>query len=483
MKEDGMMNWQLPSGTQSLYVKVITLITEAINNGDLLPGQQLPAERELAAVLKVNRSTIQRALNELVSSGMLTRKRGSGTWVSMDKWGILTKNVNWRTYLTANRFGDPESYLKQVRVLESDPETINLAHFNIPSNLALPISLNHVSAPQLVEQENHVDISGAGTLKHQLIDWLSPLLQQSIAANQLLITSGAQQAFYLITQGLLSYGDAIAIEKPSYFYQLTLFQVAGIRVYGIPLQADGSLDLEDLQQAYYKHRFRFLFVNPNGQNPTGQMMPLAKRQALIRVCRTLKLPIVEDDPFGITSAVATSRSVPPLKALDPDNVLYVGSLSSLVGNQARIGWLLAPSFIVDQLADIRQQMESGMSIFPQIIAAQFLAQTDLKQQIQHQRDRLQQKRQILQHALQPFVDKHQLSYKLPVNGNSFWVHLRTARQLNVADYNLFLKRRVLIRPGFLFGTHQNNVRMGFASLDSTQVPQLQQRLKAILATL
>ncbi|GAT18390.1 GntR family transcriptional regulator [Secundilactobacillus silagincola] len=477
------MKWQLPGGSQALYIKVITLITDAINNGDLIPGQQLPAERQLAQMLSVNRSTIQQALNELVSNGLLTRKRGSGTWVSMDKWGILTENVNWRMYLAANRFGDPESYLQQLRELESDPQAINLAHFNIPNKMALPVSLNHVSAKQLAKQENHVDISGAADLKQQLVSQLSPLLQHSFSANQLLITSGAQQAFYLITQGLLSYGDAIAIEKPSYFYQLTLFQVAGIRVYGIPLMADGSLDLAYLRQEYYKHRFRFLFVNPNGQNPTGQMMPLAKRRALIRTCQTLKLPIVEDDPFGITDAVSDNQSEPPLKALDPDNVLYIGSLSSLVGNQARIGWLLAPSFIVNQLADIRQQMESGMSIFPQIIASQFLAQPDLQQQIQQQATQLREKRQLLQQALKPFADRDQLSYQLPANGNSFWVHLNTTHPLSVTDYNQFLKQRVLVRPDFLFGSHQNNLRVGFANLSAEQVPQLQERLRSILARL
>ncbi|MFC6255224.1 PLP-dependent aminotransferase family protein [Secundilactobacillus hailunensis] len=477
------MNWQLPSGNQSLYVKVITLITNAINTGNLLPGQQLPAERKLAQMLTVNRSTIQRALNELVSNGLLSRKRGSGTWVSTDKWGVLNESVNWRTYLAANRFSDPENYLTQLRNLESDPQAINLTNFKIPSTMALPISPNHISAKQVVEQENQVDISGIASLKSQLISRLSTLLQQPVAANQLLITSGAQQAFYLITQGLLSYGDAIAIEKPSYFYQLTFFQVAGIRVYGIPLLADGSLDLNRLQQEYYKHRFRFLFVNPNGQNPTGQMMPLAKRKALIKVCQTLKLPIVEDDPFGIANSFDAPASVPLLKALDPNNVLYVGSLSSLVGNHARVGWLLAPAFIVDQLADIRQQMEAGMSIFPQIIAAQFLAQPDLYQQIQRQANRLQQQQALLQQALQPFVDQGQLTYQLPVNGNSFWVHLQLTRRLNVTDYTLFLKQKVLVQPDFLFGAHQNKLRMGFADLNSAQIPQLQERLRLILSEL
>ncbi|GAA3616717.1 PLP-dependent aminotransferase family protein [Secundilactobacillus similis] len=475
------MNWQLPATHQSLYLRVIALITHAIETGALLPGEKLPAERQLAEKLVVNRSTIQHALNELVSNGLLVRKVGSGTWVSTDKWGVLPENVNWQNYLSTNRFGDPANYLTRLRAMETEPDVINLAHFNISPELALPISLNHVSAEQLIDQETSVNLSGATVLKRQLVQHLTPLLQQAIQPDQILITSGAQQAFYLITQGLLSYGDAIAIEKPSYFYQLALFQVAGIRVFGIPLQPDGSLDLVALQKAYYKHHFRFLFVNPNGQNPTGMAMPLAKRRALIKVCQQLKLPIVEDDPFGISNALNPTSPIVPLKALDPNNVLYVGSLSSLVGSHTRIGWLLAPASLVTRLADIRQQMEAGMSIFPQLIATQFLAQPNLADQVNQQTAQLRQRTQWLHTALQPLADDDQLTYQQPtVDGSSFWVQLNVNRSLTAADYDQFLTHQVLVRPDFLFGAHQNHIRLGVAYFTKTQISELRTRLTQIL---
>lgn len=210
-------------------------------------------------------------------------------------------------------------------------------------------------------------------------------------------------------------------------------------------------------------------------------MPLAKRRALIKVCQQLKLPIVEDDPFGISNALNPTSPIVPLKALDPNNVLYVGSLSSLVGSHTRIGWLLAPASLVTRLADIRQQMEAGMSIFPQLIATQFLAQPNLADQVNQQTAQLRQRTQWLHTALQPLADDDQLTYQQPtVDGSSFWVQLNVNRSLTAADYDQFLTHQVLVRPDFLFGAHQNHIRLGVAYFTKTQISELRTRLTQIL---
>ena len=473
------MNWQLPTGTDAPYLKLINLISTAITTGQLLPGSRLPPERQLAQSLHINRSTVQHAFNELVSRGILIRKIGSGTWVNSGKWGVLSQSVNWQSYLTTGRLSDPEHYMVQLRHLEADPASINLSHASITSNLALPITLRDLSSDELLNQETQTAITGATSLKTALVHRLSPVLGTALTPDQILITSGAQQAFYLITQGLLSYGDAIAIEAPSYFYQLSLFQAAGIRVFGVPLNDDGSLDLEVLQKLYYQHHLRFLFVNPTGQNPTSRTMPLAARQALITCCHRLQLPIVEDDPHGLTNAV-TQHPIQPLKALDFDNVLYVGSLSTLTGAHTRIGWLIAPSAITVRLAEIRQQMEAGISIFPQIVATQLLNQSILADQINAQQHQLNQQQALLAACLAPFVQSNQLSYQLPQNGNSFWVHLHTKHSLTLSDYHQFLHHKVLVRPDFLFGVHQNCVRMSYPRLQPAQINDLQRRLATLL---
>lgn len=475
------MQWKLPEGSQAVYLKLIKLITKGIEKGELLPGDRLPVERDLAKALGINRSTIQRAFSELVSRGILVRKLGSGTWINSGKWGVLTQGVNWQRYMTTSRLGDPENFTVRLRQLQRQPGIINLSYSSISiPNLAL--TFPSMTVNDLIVQENTDAVSGTLALKQQLITQLTPFLKQQLAAAQILVTSGAQQAFYLITQGLLSYGDAIAVESPSYFYQLSLFQAAGIRVFGVPLKESGGLELDVLQQLYYKHHLRFLFVNPTGQNPTTRSMPLAARKKLVECCRQLNLPIVEDDPLGLSNAV-TQQPVTTLKELDPSNVLYVGSLSSLTGTGTRIGWLIAPPAIVARLAEIRQQMEAGISVISQLAATQLLQPVQLSQLVQAQLHNLEEQKKHLLRALAPLVAQKLISYKLPTAGSNIWVHLNVRQKLPSSAYNLFLAHKLLVLPDFLFGVQSNHVRLSFTHITAANELEIKQRFRAVMAEL
>lgn len=475
-----MMQWQLPKTPQPAYLRLIQLITTGIEAGELLPGAKLPAERELARRLGINRSTVQRALAELESSGLLARRVGSGTWVNADKWG-LAPTTRWHDYLTTNRLLGPDPFTVRLARVRRQPGVIDLADSAIANQLAVPLTPGGLSVAQLYAQEHQMDITGDAALKQAVVARLAPRLGEQLTPAQILITSGAQQAFYLLSQGLLSDGDAIAVEAPSYFYQLTLFQAAGVRIYGVPLH-DGELDLQALSDMYHRHHVRFLFVNPTGQNPTGATMSLAARRRLIAHCRQLHLPLVEDDQLGINAALGQAAP-PPLHALDPDNVLYIGTLSPLLGAHTRIGWLIAPPGVAQRLAQIRQQMEAELSVFPQQVATMLLRQADLPQALAAQQQALQTRRQALEQALAPFVARGQLRYTPPAANNHLWVTLRSQRLLGASDYQAFLQARLLVRPDFLFGTHHNQVRLSFARFLPAQQAPLQERLAAVLATL
>ncbi|ANK62900.1 PLP-dependent aminotransferase family protein [Loigolactobacillus backii] len=476
------MHWQLPTGSQPAYLRLINFIRHSLEIGALLPGQQLPPERQLAATLAVSRSTVRRTFDELVSQGILVRKVGSGTWVNTEKWGVLPNSINWQSYLTADRLADPTQYMAQLQVLLDQKKGLNLAQATLPAALLAKSPLPAMTWQTVLTQEAHLAISGAPKLKKQLQLFLGQHLRQNVVTSQILITSGAQQAFFLITQGLLAAGDAIAVEQPSYFYQLGLFQAAGIRIFGVPLRSDGSLDLAVLRQLYYQHHVRFIFVNPTGQNPTGCTMPLSARQALIQLCAELKLPIVEDDPLALLQRAANVL-VPPLKALDPENVLYVGTLSTLTGPNTRIGWLVAPSQIVQRLADIRQQLDSGLSIFPQLVATGLLADPDLTVYLQQLQQQLKQKKEQLQRLLLPLQQQHKISFQLPQIGYNLWLKLHIGRQLTPSDYTVFLKNGLLVLPGFLFGLQENTIRVSFAQLTPEQAVVLVQRLTKCLTLL
>lgn len=475
------MRWQLPNDKKPVYLKLIGLILQGIAQGELLPGEQLPPERQLAQELGINRSTIQRAINELVSQGVLLRQQGSGTWINSGKWGILATHVNWRNYVTTNRLSDPESFMVRLQALRQQPDVINLADVqpaNTPfQNLAFPATSMH----DILLQKNANDMSGSAAFKAQIRRHLAPYLAQDLPDEHLLITSGAQQALFLIAQGLLSYGDAIAVEAPSYLYQLTLFQVAGIRIFGVPLKANGGLDLAVLEQLYYQHHLKFVFVNPTSQNPTTRLMPLAERQALVARCQQLNLPIVEDDPFGFILAMS-HQQIPTLKQLAPNNVIYIGSLSEFSGADTRIGWLVAPPALVTHLSEIRRQMESGVSSFSQYVATQLLLQPDLTTLVTHQLQHLEQQRERLIKILTPFEQQGWLTYQKPTLGSTLWVKIRRQRPLTRSDYQLFLDHKILVLPDFLFGSHDNHVRLSYAQLPEDD-SMLAQKLRAVLTEL
>lgn len=471
------MNWQLPAGQQPPYLKIIDLIHHSLQTGTLLPGQKLPAERRLAQQLGVDRSTVQHAFNELVSRGILVRQVGSGTWVNADKWGVLPQGVRWQTYLTTNRLSDPDNFMVQLQQQPRRPGTIDLTDGSLPGELALTLDNPRFSLNEAWQGEQQVAPSGATALKQQLQQRLAGYLGQSPRSEEWLITAGAQQAFFLITQGLLSFGDAIAVEEPSYFYQQPLFQAAGIRIFGVPLQANGGLDLARLEQLYYQHQIRLLLVDPTNQNPTGHTMPLAQRKALIATCAQLQLPIVEDDPFALSNA-GQPTTPPPLKALDPANVLYVGSLSMVTGSQTRIGWLVAPAQVVTHLATMRQQMEAGLSIFPQLVATSLLEQPTLPTALQQLDQQLQQRRQKLLQQLQPLRQQGLIDYQIPQYGNLLWLQLHLPRLLVPQDYAAFLQADLLVMPGFLFGSQANTLRLSYARLTANQ--EIGQRLHQVL---
>ncbi|MCI1986089.1 MAG: PLP-dependent aminotransferase family protein [Lactobacillus sp.] len=473
------MDWQLPQTHQPAYLRVITLITTAIETGELLPGARLPAERWLAQTLGVNRSTVQRALGELVSQGLLARRVGSGTWVNPDKWGVA-QPTRWHDYLSTNRLSGPDPFSLRLAKLRREPGMIDLADSTIAADLAVPLAPSGLSLAELYVQERQMDITGDAELKRAVVTHLRPLLG-AVSPEQVLITSGAQQAYYLLSQGLLSDGDAIAVEAPSYFYQLTLFQAAGVRIYGVPLRDDG-LDLAALTRVYHQHHVRFLFVNPTGQNPTGATMSLAARQKLLTHCRALHLPLVEDDLLGVVSALQ-KKAQPPLRQLDSDNVLYIGSLSPLLGPHTRIGWLIAPPGVVQRLAQIRQQMEAEISVFPQVVAAQLLMQPDLSRMVATQQARLAQRRETLVAALSPLVAAGWLSYQSAAANNHFWVTLHRTQQLSAVEYGAFLQAGLLVRPDFLFGSHHNQVRLSYARLLPSQAAALQARLAQVVQTI
>ncbi|WP_163654511.1 PLP-dependent aminotransferase family protein [Listeria sp. PSOL-1] len=461
-----------------LYQQIVCHIEKLIETGKLLPGERLPSERKLAERLGVNRSTIIHVFDELETAGMIIRKKGSGTYVNEDKWGILTTGkTNWRHYVSQGAFHTNLPYIRSMRELgkQFPKEVIDLATGELPVELLPPIQVPNLSWQSFLKKEGAEDPFGYLPLRKTIKTHMQQKLGISTDHEEILITSGAQQALFLITQCLLSPGDAIAIEAPSYFYSLSLFQSAGLRIYALPVN-DFGVDLNVLEELYSKHRVKMVFLNPTFQNPTGMVMTKEQRQCLIACCARLKIPIVEDDPFG--QFTYDVHSLPrPLKQLDAENVLYIGSLSKVMGSTTRIGWLAGPRAVVERLAAARQEMDFGLSIFPQVLADDVLNSTSYFEHIKKLQTLLAERKEWLVSALNAYLPNG-ISYNAPLGGLSLWVKLTDFDTLT--HFNLFLEKKLLVMPGFLFGVKTSTLRLTFARLNETLAEEAVRRLAMIL---
>lgn len=472
--------WHLESKSDlPLYGQIIQLIERKIENGELLPGEKLPAERKLAQLLGVNRSTIVRALDELAASGKLVRTQGSGTHVNEEKWGVLTTGkTNWRHYVDQGGFHAEDPYIRDVHALalHDSKQAIDLATGELPVELMPQIETPSLSWQSFLAEESQHDILGYSPLRHTIQKQMAAAAGIKTNADQILITSGAQQAIFLITQCLLAPGDAIAIESPSYFYSLSLFQSAGLRIFALPMDEDGVI-ISDLEKLYRKHRIKMVFVNPTFQNPTGLLMPDKRRAQLIECCAALKIPIVEDDPFGPLLDYS-DQAVTPLKKLDPDNVLYIGSLSKVMGSNTRIGWLDGPPAVVNRLAEARQEMDFGLSIFPQILANYVLQTDSFQQHLDFLRIELLKRRDLLIAALERHLPG-KLDYLVPKGGFHLYVKLPVAT-MRKSLFPFFLDKKLLVMPSTTFGEKAPAVRLTFARITEKTAEQAAVILKDIL---
>jgi len=470
--------WNLDRTSKtSLYQQIAAELEKRITLGEYPPGTLLPSERKLAGQLGVNRSTIVQAYDELRASGLVESAQGSGTKVMTHKWGIVPKiTPNWKQYAEGGTFLPNLPAIRRIREAlrqSSAHPLIDFASGELSTDLFVGEPLQQVLREQpFTEPLGYDDPQGFLPLRETLVAFLERRAGVRTTASSMLITSGSQQSLYLITQCLLSPGDAVAIEDPSYSYSLPMFQSAGLRLFRLPVDRRG-IRPQDIVPLYKQHRIRMIFVNPNFQNPTGSVLAPERRRELLDIAAELGIPIVEDDPFTLT---ASSGSPPPtLKSLDSSgNVLYVGSLSKIAASGLRIGWLLAPQTIVRRLADARQQMDFGLSSLPQWAAHHLLAGGHMEQQLDRLRVELARKKAALTDALSGHMGEL-LSFEPPAGGLTLWCRLeRPADETRLLDEAI--KRGVVFTPGSVYGSDRRYLRLSFARPALAQIPRGVERL-------
>ncbi|HWO78250.1 MULTISPECIES: PLP-dependent aminotransferase family protein [Bacillus] len=454
------MDWKPNRADKTpIYKQIANYIEQGISSGVFSPDSVLPSERALANELQVNRSTVVAAYEVLQSLGLVERKRGSGTRISTDIWGISHKRIpNWTRYVEDGSFLPNLPLVQRIRTETQKNNLINLASGELtprlfPTDQFRTILSDHPFMGHL----GYDHPLGNVILRETIASHVKEYKDIDTSSSSILITSGAQQALHLIVQCLLKPGDAVAIEDPSYCFSLPLFKSAGLRTFLLPVDEDG-FNPDDLISLHKKHRIRMVFLNPDHQNPTGTVLSLERRKKVLELSAKFGIPIIEDDPYSLTTFDGNVH--PTLKTMDHDrNILYISSLSKIIASGLRIGWVIGPPQVIQRLADAKQQVDFGHSVFPQWIANEFLGSTHFGKHISMLRKELKYQRDEITASLEETLSG-ETEFFIPEGGIHVWCKLNSISN----EYHLLeesMRRGVAFVPGSILGSKKGYVRFTF----------------------
>ncbi|QGQ94095.1 PLP-dependent aminotransferase family protein [Paenibacillus psychroresistens] len=482
------MTWKpQPNTEMPIFRQIFHYYENQIINGMLTPGAKFPAERELAAMFSVNRSTISAAFEELRAAGLVATKVGSGTRVSELMWETKPyHSPNWQRY-TINRMYDPGLILQnQIHKAASKPNMINMTKGELSPDL-MPLEFLKKLSSQLdftQPYSYHDNFLGDPKLRGSLIEHLAKQ-QIHTSTQQLLVTSGVKHSLHLIAHTLLQPGEAIAVEGPSYLYAMQVFTAAGLRMVKIPMDANGLIP-EAIPELYHKYRIRMVFTNPTFHNPTGTTLSLERRRALLAICEQLRLPIIEDDPYGMLHLDSPQTPPPALRALPSGehSVIYLGTMSKFVTPGMRLGWIVAPLEVINKLAEAKNRTGYSSSHAGERLAQLYLDSPSADTQLNLILLALISRRKVLLSTLQDQMAHYATlaAPYIPAGGFYVWLKLKTP----VPDRIIIeacINQGVLVYPGSIYGAEKGFFRLTYASIGESEIVEGVRRIKAALKRL
>ena len=471
-----------------LYNQIAIQVREMIVRGALKVGDRLPANRELAKTLGVNRSTVTTAYEELTADGLITSRIGSGTFVSAvpPSRAMGAEDVRrrpspmpWSALLADQKRND---WLSGMVRASAGKDVVSL-DYALPAPELFPVDDFRRTVDRVLRRE------ARGFLQLGTSDGYPPLLQYlathmkragvALEPGEILITNGCQQSLDLIRQILVRPGEEVVLENPTYPGAINVFCSHQSKYISVPVGPCG-LDLDVLEDVLRQRRPKLIYVVPSFHNPTGVTMDLTARRRLIELAAFYRVPIIEDDIFG--ELRYEGAALPPLKSLDEYGlVIYINSFSKVGFPGLRVGWIVAPRIVIEHLHAVKQRTDLHASLLSQAVISDFVRQGLLAKHIKRCRKEYAQRRDAMLFALARYFPSEAV-WNQPEGGMSIW--LRLPESLNAGQVLLqAVDQGVSFSPGEYFYSctpRPNTLRLSFTMANPSIIEEAVKRLGAII---
>lgn len=376
--------------------------------------------------------------------------------------------TNWTLAARAAKMNS--SAIREILKLTDRPGIISMAG-GLPSPAAFPIPAFTAACNTVMERD------GAAALQYSTTEGF-PELRQAIAdflpwdvnPEQILITTGSQQALDLIGKVFLDKDSRMLVEKPTYLGALQAFTPMEPVAVGVDSDDEGML-VEDFaaKAGTGADKARMAYVLPNFQNPTGRTMSEARRQALVEKAKELDIPLIEDNPYG--DLWYEGEPPLPLAARNPEGVIYMGSFSKVLAPGLRVGFIVAPKSVYGKLTQAKQAADLHSPSFNQRVVAEVMKHDFLKNHIPTIRAMYKAQRDVMLMALESEMEGLDVRWTRPVGGMFLWVRL--PQGMNAQDLlPEAVERGMAFVPGapFFAGEPETNtLRLSYVTVSPEQI--------------
>ena len=374
--------------------------------------------------------------------------------------------IEWRLSERAAKL--KSSFIREILKVTQRPEITSFAG-GLPSPATFPVEVMKAAFDKVLSEQGKVSLQygptdGYQPLRAWIANWLSTA-DCTILPEQILMTSGSQQALDLLGKVLIDEGSKVLVETPSYLGALQAFSVYRPNFVSVETDDNGLVpaSLDNIADGA-----RLLYALPNFQNPTGRSLSVERRVQLVETCARLGIPLVEDDPYGSLSY--NGAPAPKMLNMNPDGVIYMGSFSKVLTPGIRLGYVVAPLALARRLELAKQATDLHTAQLTQMVVYEVVKDGFLERHIPSIRELYGNQCQVMLQALQEHFPS-EASWTKPEGGMFIWVTL--PKQMDAMKLlDAALAENVAFVPGAPFYANNpasNTLRLSFVTVEPERI--------------
>ena len=470
----------LAEDKQPLYRQVYLRLREAILSGAFARGAKLSSTRALAGELGVSRTITVLVYEQLISEGFLVGKTGSGTYVSSELTALPKARCEEAVDFRLSRYGS--SALAARAGLQGLPRKPALRYdfaYGRSDLEEFPFEMwrrtfLRCARKAPVSELDYGPASGSAALQQAICLQVRRSRGVVCDPDQVIVVNGSQQALDLIVRVLLERGDRAVMEEPGYQGTRLILRAAGARVIGVPVDRDG------LKTAKLPRSARLAFVTPSHHVPTGAVLSLARRLALLDWAKRRGTIVVEDDYDG--EFHYEGQTVDSLQGLDQEGrVIYVGTFSRTIFSSLRIGYLIAPRRLVEPLAAAKWLSDRHTATLEQRALAEFISVGAYERYLRRLRRKNAARLGALLEALRLRLgDRFEITGEKSGTHLMLWLASRAAEEKAIAEAAARGVGVYGVAPYFLGTQTRGGILLGYARLREKEIAEGIRRLSTVL---